>query len=284
MIKLRKKNLPTALRQKLKVLQDPIDALMLYQDKVETAADVWNKKDAKAFQAVRGILEEMCPGVHRCVYCEDARGDDIEHFHPKKFYPEMTFVWENYLLACSVCNSNFKRDKFAIVDTTGQRHDLHRVKNAPVIAPPQGAPLLINPRYDNPIEYLQIDIARKFYIYPRLHLTGFDLERAKYTIETFQLNDRPELPRWRETAFRNFIGWIDTYAVHKADNDHKALKIHASALAKYSHLSVWEEIRRVYLSRIPATWEKLKARSERIRAIDRRFNAYPELLDITFIR
>lgn len=282
MIKLRQKNLPATLRQKLKEAQIPIDALILYEEKVKAASDAWNSKDTKTFQAVRHILEEMCPGVHRCVYCEDARGDDIEHFRPKKFYPERTFVWENYLLACSVCNSNFKRDKFAVIDAAGQRHDLNRGRNDSIIAPPQGAPLLINPHYENPLDYFQIDIARKFFISPRSHLTGFDLERATYTIEIFQLNTRPELISWRANAFNNFIGWLDTYAVHKANRDDAALKAHISALAKYSHLSVWEEMRRVYQNR-GTNWERLKARSPRIQAVDRCFSTHPELLNITFI-
>jgi uncharacterized protein (TIGR02646 family) len=283
MIKLRRKNLPASLRQKLKTAQALIDSLASYEEQVKAASEAWGKKDKKTFQAVRRILEEMCPGVHRCVYCEDAHGDHIEHFHPKKFYPEFTFDWDNYLLACTRCNSNFKRDTFAVLaDDTGKRYDLMRGKHEVIIAPPKGEPLLINPRYENPLDYLQLDIARTFHVQSRLHLTGFDLERANYTIEVFQLNTRPELPKWRENAFRNFIGWIDSYGNYKADSETKALKAHRNALAKYNHLSVWEEMRRVYQNR-GSNWSRLITRSLQLQAIDRRFSAYPELLNITFI-
>lgn len=282
MIKLRKKNIKKILRQKLNASQALIDALPTYAEKVEAASDAWKKKNKSTFQAIRRILEKMCPGVHRCVYCEDARGDDIEHFHPKYFYPESTFVWKNYLLACSVCNSNYKRDKFAIVDETGQRHDLQRVKNAPVIAPPKGKPLLINPRYENPMDYLQIDIARTFHVKPRPNLTDFDHERAQYTIKIFQLNTRPELPKWREDAFGNFIGWIDTYAVHKANGNNQAIEAHKRDLANKLHLSIWEEMRHVYQNR-GSNWGHLIKRLPRLQAIERCFSTHPELLSISFI-
>jgi uncharacterized protein (TIGR02646 family) len=280
MIRLAKKNLPGILRQNLQAIQKQVDAHSRYEEQVKAASRAWDTKDQKTFNSIRDILEKMCPGVHRCVYCEDARGDDIEHFHPKKFYPEQAFVWDNYLLACSACNSNYKRDKFAILDSANQRHDLKRDKHDPFIVPPTGSPLLINPRKENPFEYLRIDIARKFEVFPLSHLTGFALERANYTIEIFQLNRRSELVRWRMQAFRNFIGWIDSYATYKLDGDVKAVQKHITALRDYSQLSVWLEMCRVYQNRNSLTWEKLISKSDYIRAIDRRFGKYPELLTI----
>ena len=44
------------------------------------------------------------PGARRCGYCEDSDGDEIEHIKPRDLYPEKTFAWENYLLACGQCN------------------------------------------------------------------------------------------------------------------------------------------------------------------------------------
>jgi hypothetical protein len=68
------------------------------------------------------------------MYCEDSLGTDIEHFWPKMAYPERAFAWDNYLLACSHCNSNLKRTQFPLDDS--------------------GAPRLIDPTRDEPAKHL----------------------------------------------------------------------------------------------------------------------------------
>ena len=54
----------------------------------------------------------MAPGVQRCMYCLDSLGTDIDHFEPKSRRPLRTFCWHNHLLACSRCNSNYKREEY----------------------------------------------------------------------------------------------------------------------------------------------------------------------------
>ena len=61
---------------------------------------------------VRQTLRRMSSGNKRCMYCEESAGTDIDHFCPRSVEPLLTFAWSNYLLACSACNSNFKRDEF----------------------------------------------------------------------------------------------------------------------------------------------------------------------------
>jgi hypothetical protein len=67
------------------------------------------------------------------MYCEDSLGTDIEDFYPKKRYPHRAFRWDNYLLACSHCNSNLKRERFPFINRK---------------------PALINPTADDPAEHL----------------------------------------------------------------------------------------------------------------------------------
>jgi hypothetical protein len=67
------------------------------------------------------------------MYCEDSEGTDIDHFCPKALEPTLTFIWENHLLACGHCNSNFKRTQFP------QRN---------------GERLLIDPSQDEPSSHL----------------------------------------------------------------------------------------------------------------------------------
>jgi len=68
------------------------------------------------------------------MYCEDSRGTDIDHFDPKSRTPECAFEWDNYLGACSTCNSNHKRDEFPCTAS--------------------GQPLLLNPVRDEPLQHL----------------------------------------------------------------------------------------------------------------------------------
>jgi uncharacterized protein (TIGR02646 family) len=53
----------------------------------------------------------------KCAYCESHISHvdygDIEHFRPKSKYPDCCFDWNNFLLACGICNdSEHKGAKF----------------------------------------------------------------------------------------------------------------------------------------------------------------------------
>lgn len=100
---------------------------------------LWDDKSAsqkrkRAFEEIRETLGKMASGRERCMYCEDSEGTDIEHFWPKGDYPYGAFIWENYLLACSFCNSNCKRTAFPLMGDQ---------------------PMLLNPIEDDPCEHLQ---------------------------------------------------------------------------------------------------------------------------------
>jgi uncharacterized protein (TIGR02646 family) len=68
------------------------------------------------------------------MYCEDSAAAHIDHFCPRSVEPRSTFSWTNYLLACSICNSNFKRDRYPL-DGSGE-------------------PLLLDPTNDDPRDHL----------------------------------------------------------------------------------------------------------------------------------
>lgn len=98
------------------------------------AAKLWSLQSNKAFREIRETLGRMASGIERCMYCEDSQGTAIEHFWPKAAYPYRAFDWLNYLIACSRCNSNFKRDQFPCDE--------------------EGVPLLINPTEEEPLDHL----------------------------------------------------------------------------------------------------------------------------------
>ncbi|MET9328741.1 HNH endonuclease [Tsukamurella sp. NPDC003166] len=98
----------------------------------------------QAASNVRERLAEMCSGYERCMYCEDGQASHIDHFRPKVHYPGACFAWENLLLACERCNSNFKRDVFPLG--------------------PGGRPLLIDPTVDDPTNHLRLSLTTGRYV------------------------------------------------------------------------------------------------------------------------
>jgi len=133
MRKLSRRPLSAAARTALETLQSQVDDA---PDPKARAKNLWNNKPRSPFDEVRTALEAMASGRDRCMYCEDNEGTDIEHFWPKSAYPELAFIWDNYLMACSACNSNHKRDRFPL--------------------DPDGRPLLLNPVDVDPRPHLRL--------------------------------------------------------------------------------------------------------------------------------
>ena len=100
----------------------------------QEARSLWTLQNNKAFSEIRKTLRKMASGLTRCMYCEDSEGTAIEHFWPKSVYPERAFDWPNHLIACTRCNSNFKRDQFPLDGA--------------------GSPLLVNPSEEEPLDHL----------------------------------------------------------------------------------------------------------------------------------
>lgn len=100
------------------------------------AARLWKGLDTTTRRSIQATLVAMCTGLERCMYCEDSAGTDIEHYWPKGPYPQHAFSWNNYLYACSRCNSNHKRNQFPL-DSSGN-------------------PLLLNPAVDDPLLHLTL--------------------------------------------------------------------------------------------------------------------------------
>jgi uncharacterized protein (TIGR02646 family) len=107
------------------------------QREIDRGADpgvTWTRsRGTRTIGDVYRVLTTMAGGRERCMYCEDSRGTDIDHFRPKIGYRNLTFAWLNLLLACSGCNRK-KGDRFP---TT-----------------PSGEALLIDPSIDDPWDHL----------------------------------------------------------------------------------------------------------------------------------
>ena len=157
-------------------------------DPARAAADYWDRKENSrprkaAFRDVRTNLKGMARGLERCMYCEDSAGTDIDHFEPKSRNPSRAFVWANYLLACSHCNSNEKRTQFP-VDAAGKA-------------------LLIDPCTEDPYAAFQF-----------VPLTGHFVPQGPKAVETdrvFGLNRREILVRGRRNTWMKMIHLVRGY-------------------------------------------------------------------------
>jgi len=160
------------------------------------ARRLWRLKKNRAFDEIRQRLRAMATGLDRCMYCEDNEGTDIDHFWPQARYPERSFRWNNYLWACSHCNSNQKRDQFPL-DASGN-------------------PLLVDPTVDEPLDHLAFSPATGEY----LPLTS----KGQPTIAVFGLS-RANLVRGRSIAWTALQALLLLYAQRKAADDPKAARI-----------------------------------------------------------
>ncbi|QSQ21014.1 hypothetical protein JY651_38335 [Pyxidicoccus parkwayensis] len=164
-------------------LAERTQKVMAAADPSAEARRLWEQK-GRAFDEIRAALEVMASGRERCMYCEDSAGTDIEHFWPKADYPQKAFTWTNYLLACSTCNSNHKREQFP--------------RDA------SGLPLLIDPTVDEPREHLRLSGSTgKF-----THRTP----KGVQSIEVFGLG-RGILEKGRQDAWDALQGFLVAYDV-----------------------------------------------------------------------
>jgi uncharacterized protein (TIGR02646 family) len=140
---------------------------------------VTGQEEAKAYlkyrhKSIRKALVAIFNG--KCAYCESkilhVDFGHIEHFKPKSKYKNLTFTWENLLLACGVCNgAGNKGSKFPQEDEGG---------------PP------VNPCEDTPGEHLRFIYDKK----SGIATVGFLTRRGEISIELYGLN-RNELRSYR---------------------------------------------------------------------------------------
>lgn len=140
-------------------------AIRHYNQSGEKPSNIlWNKYNKRY---VRNTLREMFHD--KCAYCEakitHIAYPHIEHYRPKKKYPQYTFEWNNLLLACGICNGS-----------------AHKGDNFPLKDGDEDTPLLLNPCGDDPEQHLEFVQARVVFL----------SERGQHTRDLLGLN-RDEL-------------------------------------------------------------------------------------------
>lgn len=248
MIRLPAHNLDARLARYLRDWQAEIDGIPAYADRVLAGKSKFSSRNTgrnATFRHVREVLTRMCQGAKRCGYCEDSAADEVEHIAPKDLYPEAVFSWDNYLYACGPCNGP-KNNQFSVLaGAPPQLIDVTRAAGAPITPPPVGHPALINPRAEDPLRFLFLDLLNTFAFLPVQDLQGADALRAEYTIRVLRLNDRDYLLDARRTAFGTYRARLREYIEEKAAGTAQpALDLRRTELLKVGHQTVWREMQR----------------------------------------
>ncbi|MCX7049754.1 MAG: hypothetical protein NTX50_30265, partial [Candidatus Sumerlaeota bacterium] len=210
--------LPKPAKDGLRGFQKEVNKQRGFAARVVFAKELFGRKNTATnfvFRHVRTTLKLMCSGSCRCCYCEDSCADEVEHVHPKSLYPELTFVWENYIYACGPCNGP-KKDKFTVIDTiTGQLVDVTPKRKAPVTRPHPGQPALIDPRKEDPMDLMKLDLCGTFQFVPIFSKGTVQYMRADETIRILNLK-REILRKSRENAFYCYKALLYEYADESA--------------------------------------------------------------------
>lgn len=248
MIRLPDETLPGTTLKQLKKYQSEIDVLADYAERVTKAKDCFplrNRASDPAFRVVRQTLTRMCSGSSRCCYCEDSLADEVEHIKPKDLYPELTFAWRNYLYACGPCNGP-KNNQFALFsEATGEFVDVTRRRGAQIEPPLPGDLVLIDPRTEDPMRYLELDLRDTFWFLPTRGLSARDRKRAEYTIEVLGLNERDALMEARRTAYGSYRARLVEYRTRRSTGaPNSQLRELICGLKRMDHPTVWKEMQR----------------------------------------
>jgi uncharacterized protein (TIGR02646 family) len=232
-------DLTAATQVSLDALQKRVNECDTRFNKYERASALFASKSTKAWDEVRAKLAAAAPPGDACFYCERDRYRDIDHVRPKRHYPEESFVWANYVYSCTICNQDAKRDTYAVFDANGTvvAFDRSLAWTAPV---PVGDKVLIDPRTEDPLEFLHLDLSTGRFVPIG---TARSKLRGQYTRELFKLNDSA-LARIRVHAYDAFRNYLSQHrqAVLKADQAEAARAL--GEIRLMAHPTVLVEMRR----------------------------------------
>ena len=266
MVRLYPSELPKWASDSLQAWQADVDFYPEYVERVAAAKVAFKQKNTKSnrvFRQVKLHLSDMCSGAKRCHYCEDSSADEVEHVKPRSLYPEDTFNWSNYVYACGICNL-CKISKHGVI-VNESLLDVTRKKDDAVLPPPSGESAFLNPRSEDPENFMILDVRQTFRFVLDPSLDNIAKLRASFTLQTLKLNDREELVFARKEAYKNYVARLKDYVQRRQLGETQdTLKHVLNSISRMNHPSVWRAMKR-YHDRIPE-----------IKAL---FEAAPEALD-----
>lgn len=289
---------PTSIRKgilnHLKKLQDEINALPTYKQQVKQAKLLWQQKKKSnaqkaAFNRVEKELQKIAIGeALYCNYCEANVGSNIEHIYPRGFYPNKTFVWENYLWTCKECNGKHKVSQFQIFENPNSSKTLNLVKNYHFTPPPNEDAVFINPRIDNPMDYFSLDLNSGLFLIKSTVTTSRAYKRAAYTLKTLQLNERKGLVKNRQEAYQKYMQLLQQYLAIQQANTLSAIETNQIAIPNHwqvysldgikSKLSISLQKKLINQAH-PTVWKEMQQQADQIPALKVLFDQIPAALD-----
>lgn len=276
--------------------QADINGQASYEAQVNRAATLWIGKEGSipkkaAFLEIKAKLTDNAVAKHYCGYCEHNEHSDIEHIYPKGLYPNKAFVWENYMWACKKCNSGLKLDKFKIFNPLGSSNvqDITPQHHARTyIQPLNEDAVLINPRVDDPFDFLFLELSGgRFIANPDLISTR-DIKRANYTLELLRINAREGLTMARIVACKGFISSLKRYIIAKNANSFAELEECMGELQPVNFVNSLEfEKTKTCLSiqkdittrNHPTVWKEMQRQHLQLSLLTRLFTQAPEALE-----
>jgi uncharacterized protein (TIGR02646 family) len=234
----------------LATYQAEVDRYATYAERVAAAKAQWDSRRSNApINTVRAMLLAMCSGIGRCMYCEDSRAHDIEHVRPKALYPGLVFAWANFLYACASCNGQ-KGARFEVVLPDGRVVAVGRRRGAAIPAQLAaddpllvGEPLLIDPRCEDPLDFLRLDLETGWL--DERDQNGIRHKRAAYTLSVLELNEREYLVSARQAAYHAAESLLRDYARLRREGAGPELtEPKRRTILAGAHRTVWEEMKR----------------------------------------
>ena len=136
-----------------------------------------------------------------------------------------------------------KNNRFSVI-RGGRLIDVTRGRNDPIRRPQSGSPAPINPRHEDPLAFLDLEILETFRFLPRDGLSRVDEVRADYTIKVLDLN-RDVLTAARNEAFGAYRARLHEYRGLRDDGaDEAELGRLREAIRTSAHPTVWREMQR----------------------------------------
>lgn len=272
--------------------QAGIDQEPDFDRKKDAANARWQRKASPHFSHLKEQLKTCCVGRGYCNYCEHNEAADVEHIYPKKLFPERTFSWQNYLLACKQCNQDSKLDAFAVFDPHHPTDIIrYEKRQRNTTQPPSADSAFIDPCTENPMDLLWLHLPTgRFVPHPDRAHNPREQIKADYTLKLLRLNER--FADVRKEAAGNFYDDLYRYVGVKQSHDfetmrphirypqaidesrpfdqekRKALRHFEQSIKTRLHITVWHEIVRQiqhFPSQFP-TWTPLFAAAPEARS------------------
>lgn len=175
------------------------------------------------------FLEE----TSNCPYCgrDLDQWCDIDHYRPKNHYWWLAYNYENYVIACKLCNSKYKRKHFPLYDETtkvvfSRRNQIQSEQ-----------PLIFNPLKHKPVDFFELEFRLstssryivKFRPLSTLASNSYEYKLACKTIELLNLNnDSRDDKRREDYAMKFFLQLRESVRLHReylASGDQNKLEL-----------------------------------------------------------